>query len=189
MAIRIDPALMERYLDAELASYRRVDAKWEKFIRNRVWNLVPLDCGVIFVITKEKIETDFCFGESGYDIDQAYKYVEQAQTSKLLFRERNLRNLDEKLHMLRNDFPADDYRRYCAEYVWISPARGICEYLQSGDRYAFERSIGVGLTDADRARLIDAYEACRKDMEKRIDNYLKRYGLSKVRAWTYWRDA
>ena len=45
------------------------------------------------------------------------------------------------------------------------------------------------LTESERAAVIAAYETELNKLNKRLDNYLKRYGLSKLKTWTYWQDA
>ena len=37
--------------------------------------------------------------------------------------------------------------------------------------------------------ILTAYKEAAADHEKKVRSYLKRYGTSKVNAWTYWRDA
>ena len=37
--------------------------------------------------------------------------------------------------------------------------------------------------------IFDAYTEARNAHEKRVDIYLKKYGLTNVHAWTYWREA
>ena len=44
----------------------------------------------------------------------------------------------------------------------------------------------VMMNDTDRARLLDACKMQRAKFEKRLKAYLKRYGLSKIKKWTYW---
>ena len=36
--------------------------------------------------------------------------------------------------------------------------------------------------------IIGAYEAAMREHENKVDNYIKRYGTSKVVSWSYWRD-
>ena len=45
----------------------------------------------------------------------------------------------------------------------------------------------IGSEDVEK--IIIAYEDVRSRFAKRLDTYLKRYGLSKVRSWSYWLDA
>ena len=45
------------------------------------------------------------------------------------------------------------------------------------------------LTESERAAVVAAYETELSKLNKRLDSYLKRYGLSKLKTWTYWQDA
>lgn len=47
----------------------------------------------------------------------------------------------------------------------------------------------VEVSAEQRAMLIKAVEYRLKQFEKRLHTYLKRYGVSKIHTWTYWRDA
>ena len=44
----------------------------------------------------------------------------------------------------------------------------------------------VMMNDTDRARLLEACKMQKSKFEKRLQAYLKRYGLSKIKKWTYW---
>lgn len=44
----------------------------------------------------------------------------------------------------------------------------------------------VMMNGTDRARLLEACKMQRAKLEKRLHAYLKRYGLSKIKKWTYW---
>ena len=45
------------------------------------------------------------------------------------------------------------------------------------------------LTESDIGVVKSAYERAIQRQEKKVRAYLKRYGLSKIHAWSYWRDA
>lgn len=36
--------------------------------------------------------------------------------------------------------------------------------------------------------ILEGYKLVKKDFEKRLTTYLKKYGLSKLHCWTYWAD-
>lgn len=44
------------------------------------------------------------------------------------------------------------------------------------------------LSDKDIDDIREAYVRARNSHEKKVKNYLKRYGMSKVNTWSYWRD-
>lgn len=178
---KIDEGLMREYLDREMDG-RYTGPKWEKYFRNRVTWLVKLTDGTIHAIEKPTIETRFCFGESGYDFDEKVAEAAEARTNEDLFRNRNLRDLDEKIKTLK-DGPEDGY---C---VWLTVWNGVSD-LHIGRWWNKEAAYNpIEISDEDRKRLLEGYEIVRESFAKRIDAYLKRYGLSKVHAWTYWVDA
>ena len=63
-------------------------------------------------------------------------------------------------------------------------AEALIARYEREDRYEIESLPDI--TERDRAALIEAYKAARENFVKRVNAYLKRYGLSKVRSWTYW---
>ena len=46
----------------------------------------------------------------------------------------------------------------------------------------------IEIGEADIQAIIDGLEVVKKQFEKRLNTYLKRYGLSKLNVWTYLRD-
>lgn len=179
---KIDEGLMREYLDRE-AKRGLTGPKWEKYLRSKVAWLLKLADGTIHAIEKPSIETHFCFGESGYDFDEKVAEAAEARTNADLFRIRNLRDLDEKIRTLK-DGPDDGY------YVWLTVWNGVSDYLNIGRWWQKEAVDNpVEISEEDRKRLLEGYEIVRDGFAKRIDAYLKRYGLSKVHSWTYWVDA
>lgn len=55
--------------------------------------------------------------------------------------------------------------------------------LETADRNGWEV-----ISEKDRAGLVDAYKKVLADFEKRLQTYLKRYGLTKLNTWTYLSD-
>ena len=45
------------------------------------------------------------------------------------------------------------------------------------------------ISENDRELILAAYKECRERHSKKIATYLKKYGTSKVRSWSYWEDA
>lgn len=44
------------------------------------------------------------------------------------------------------------------------------------------------LNDSENERLNNAIDKANAKFEKRLQTYLKKYGLSKVNTWTYWEN-
>lgn len=180
---KIDEGLLRKYLDRELFKGPHYRGEEEYLRKVTAW-VVELTDGTLFAIRKPEIETRFCFGESGYDYDEANHRAAEARTNEDLFRIRNLRYLDEKIKILR-DGPEPGM------HIWVSPVGGVAIFLNDGRDWQIEAVNGpvLELDEENRRRLLEGYEIVRERFAKRIETYLKRYGLSKVRTWTYWMDA
>ena len=142
------------------------------------------DCIVTF--DKPSIETRFCFGEHGYDYDEAGKFCREMSQSEEYFIRENMRHFDDLQESI------DEARDGHAD-AWL------CHYDDTSD-LGYVTFIRLGWLDRPRgknplkltAEGLDAYEELitdeRAKFEKRLRTYLKRYGLSKCRYWTYWAD-
>lgn len=158
----------------------------------------------LYEVDKPSIETSFCFGY-GYngistdgDSREAAKMSEYAKTSEQYFIAMNLRGIDRQISQLKNiaaemrqNWAEGSHPRYMVE-------TGAHYYGQPEDCRLKNFSVvdtfngtprGEVCEDANLVEmLIQAYERVREDFVKRLNSYLKRYGTSKVRSWTYLVD-
>lgn len=158
--------------------------------------IVELTNGDIITIDKPSIKKDFCFGysDSAYDtdsFDNANRMAHHAKTNVDYFLERNLADINQIIGILNGEYKG--YGPRYAPYI-VVPYRG-----QSTDsklkgvvffnEYSDEAESMVRLEGEDLDRVIEGYKVVKASFEKRLHTYLKRYGLSKVNTWSYWRDA
>ena len=193
--VRERPAMSkakEAELKAEYMARISVDEneRWQKYYEKEIGTLVRLTDGRILNIEKPRIETSFCFGESGYDADDAAHMAWVAKNREGYFRRENLKGLKEMIDILSRSV-REGY--YGDEKVWVSDKYrnkpGIAQ-LNIGDVWGRRGdSEIVEVSEEDRERILEGYRKAYAAFEKRINAYLKRYGLSKVHSWTYWRDA
>ena len=136
--------------------------------------------------------------------------ADYARKSEIYFKEQNMKEFDRVLAILKGDKEHEHsgFRRmiaFASRYKEDSKIASVvfCSfgdvYDAYGDAFNLDEIGGKELTvRGDKVRmatkeeiqiLIDAYEQARAIHEKKVDAYLKRYGTSKVRSWTYWRDA
>lgn len=178
----------------------------------KVARMAILPGGEIVTVEKQRIETRFCFGESGYDFDDAVAAAQHARTSEDHFKSENMKHFDHWLSDLVNAMDDDSQYRLCiltgGAYIGQGEAcrlHGI-EIMRLGDIieacggscYTSElpgrdleyrgRKFRVA-TREEHEVILQAYREAAMEHEKKVDAYLKRYGTSKVHAWTYWRDA
>lgn len=175
--------LRQEYLEL-IAREEKNPEKWIPYYDKHAGHFAKLSNGGIFVIERPRICTDFCFGESGYDYDDAHSAAQHARTDPEYFKAENLRNFSEWIEVLEcgtwRGGPARVFSSLTGKnFIWLEIRR------PNQERY----STGTPITDEDRITLLHAYRAAHAALEKRLDTYLKRYGLSKLHVWTYWRDA
>lgn len=193
------------------------DQRMTDYCTSRVAALAVLPNGEFIPVEKQHIEKNFCFGESGYDYDEAVNAAAHARTSADYFKEQNMASFRDALEEIEKQ-----YALHAEELSFPDPVLVIRErpYLDQRDGSPL-KSLGqlrpwelldemggsVRLSDLPGMRFSQygrplrvptldelnaikaAYEQAAKEHEKKVDAYLKRYGLSQVHAWTYWRDA
>lgn len=149
--------------------------------------LVPLDNGEIYEIEKPTIETSFCFGH-GYcgitspeDEQRAYACERIARTNEDYFLEENLRDINAWIEALQ-DKKVYKYGRYYGKTEGKLRNITVLSYWQTPSEGMEE------ISDSERQALIAGYEEEKKRFTKRLKTYLKRYGLSKLKTWTYLVD-
>ena len=137
-----------------------------------------------YIIDKPSIENRFCFHDEGPDYD-LYKELSANDTKMgVYFKNHNLRAFDGKIDHMTNGEGYDSDKR-----VWWYPSKsdGNRLYLCFYDRGSEPEN--VLCTDEERSLILKGLQVGRSMFESRLDNYLKRYGVSKLHTWTYWADA
>ncbi len=187
------------------------------YCTNKTAVLIEFPNGEFIPIEKRSIDKDFCFGESGYDYDDAASMAHVARTSESYFMQENMKwvkdyldSIEEQYDMFSDSPSLPRFVLTISEHVYsgqpdTSPLKGI-QFIRDGELLgalggsAFVRELpGTRFTYWDNPRRVptrdelDAikagYEQAAKEHEKKVNTYLKKYGLSKVHSWTYWRDA
>jgi hypothetical protein len=205
---KIDKDMLRAEFSKAWHSQRMVD-----YCVGEVADVAELPDGRLITVSKQKIETRFCFGESGYDYDDALKAAQHARTSADYFKRENMEHFTKAIEDL------EDAKTMEGQRVAVLPKRG-CYSGQAQDcRLAFIewKRLGDVLNDLGGSAflselpgkvvkegdyyeykvmtpdeidiVIDAWKRAAANHEKKVDAYLKRYGLNKVHSWTYWRDA
>ena len=164
------------------------DISMINFCLSEIDILKRLPNGEIFTVGKEKIEKEFCFnyGFCGMstieDQEAAYKMADRAENDVNYFLEKNLRHLNKLIadiergniifYSLPHYYGSEKYRQYGIPYP--------------GDQEIFK--LGRRITDQEKEIYLSALKEEREKFKKRLATYLKKYGLSKVRAWAFLSD-
>lgn len=179
------------------------------YCTKKVASCAKLPTGELIPIEKQSILTQFCFGESGYDYDDALKSAAHARNSQEYFIHENmarfdrmLKDIEDHMHLsgdylmaLTGNEEKSRIRHISFEKITkILDDLGGSAHLDSLKMGQVIKENGSGrryriVTDEEARIILDAYKRAAAAHRKKLNSYLKRYGLTKVHAWTYWRDA
>lgn len=140
--------------------------------------------GYLINFEKPSIKKDFCFGYDDFYSNQedADEMADHARTNERYFIEKNLEEINSLIKSLES---GKVYARKSYDDSINLRCLVFEKYLRA---YEFEREKCDELSGADVAGLIEMAQNERRKFEKRLGIYLKRYGLSKLNVWTYYRD-
>lgn len=170
----------------------RNDQKMVDHCMKSISRMVEIDAGLI-EIEKPHIKTRFCFGYhlsrfDNDDYDRATGAARHARESVDFFKRENLREMMEYIEALKDDSLTWYSRKHYTTNPLGSRCRALACKRRREDLRPYEKEDFIPLTSEDLENVISGYEIALADFEKRLDSYLKRYGLSKVDTWTYWAD-
>lgn len=131
-----------------------------------------------YLMSKPSIETKFCFHDEGPNYEFYKELMADDKKMKEYFIDKNLRNIDIRIDQLQS------MRPMIITSSWSDNRKSYEE-----ENYRYEREGDVRMTEEQRSELVKALQWKRAQFEKRLQSYLKRYGLTKIHTWTYWKDA
>ena len=183
-----------------LEEYRQIlidhkDDKWVDWYLKNYPYVIKID-GKIVNYGKPTIRTKFCFGygQNGRFTDDeediASSNMKKADTDTSYFLNENLKELNSKIERLKK-YLDDDYKEQ--NFYIMKNYNGIyrLEFVDMFNRNygnVFKENKYMQLNKEQKQEMIDFLESIKADFEKRLNTYLKRYGLSKLKTWTYLVD-
>ena len=148
---------------------------------SRLSNDCTLSNGHIVTFEKPYIKTSFCYGYSlsstdSESYDRAGELAYNAQKDVLKNSEKVYYNLDHygfiNVKTLHNEHDECRLR---------------CQYGTQSEMY--KQYIQFELNDKDKQLIMEKLAEELQKFVKRLNTYLKKYGLSCVNSWSYWQDA
>lgn len=186
-------------LEKELAKVW--NEKMKNYCLKETAYIIELSDGSILTIEKPRIKKDFCFGYGMYlrsdDEEEAAadRMAEVARTNEDYFINENLAPLNEKIERLKkpnkrvytylhyiDETEGDLLKSYIITKDWETPDNEFDNRIFYGLRDIKE------LSEDDINLILQGLEEVKKKFIKRLETYLKKYGLSKVNSWSYLRD-
>lgn len=154
-------------------------------------NAVQFEDGKYLVFNKPSIETHFCFGY-GYcgvsteeDYQGAASAEKHARTNEEYFIDENLKNLN----ILKNTFlDSSNIIEIAPKYYRQGENCNLVSYRVRSAWDTCKESTIRELTAVERIAVVQVIDEEIAKFTKRLNSYLKRYGLSKLHTWTYLVD-
>ena len=159
-----------------------------KYCINKAAYLMELENGEIVEIEKPSIQKHFCFGAGycGYCTDEEWESANEmsrhAATNHDYFIKENLRKIDEQIESFLK--PTVHTWKIAKHYYRQSEENKLGAFVLEywgENRYPEARPA----TKEDIKKMVEGLKEVRKQFEKRLHAYLKRYGLSKIETWSY----
>lgn len=168
---------------AEIIKIYGDDSSLVEYCMKKAGAILKLDNGNYIEFETPSIKTRFCFGWHTHD-DEGYKDANRmaryAEESHEYFKSENLKELDKQIAQFENGDKMYYYRNYRDYDV------SICEVGTSSHWLWNEQAKEI--TANDYQRILAALKDEKIRFEKRLDTYLKKYGTSKIKSWSYWAD-
>lgn len=187
--------LKQRYAEILSAEVWHNDQKMVDFCVKEAGYIVELENGDILAIEKPRIEKNFCFGysDSRYDTedyDRANAMADHARKSTEYFIEQNMKDINDQIANLEGTGKNAGHWVYRLRIKYYKqPEDSKLKTINTFRWYDEEAEKYPALEGENLRRVIEGYKVVKADFEKRLQTYLKRYGLSKVNSWSYWQDA
>lgn len=183
----------------EIRAYYAKSPKMQDYCIKKAAYIVELTNGDIIELEKPTIETSFCFGHGLYGVSTeeeetaAYNMMRHAETSTDYFITENLKGINAQIETLKDStlkvytflhYTGQDEASRLKDY---SAAR-FCETPEYNPGFWANYRQLTEIGPEDRERIIKGLEAVKAQFVKRLNTYLKKYGLTKINAWTYLVD-
>ena len=159
------------------------------------------DCFLGF--EKPSIQTRFCFGygQNGISTDEDYEGARSQErnmeTNKQAFINANLEGLNKSIEDIEtfiSQWKDKEEKFFSSRYNKIFICKNSCDHLAyltwswDYDNIRNKDMIIREATKEDLLLIIEVYKQQIENFKKRLNTYLKRYGLSKLTTWTYLVD-
>ena len=163
---------------------------------------IETEDGKVCLVAKPlKIEKNFCFAEGRTrDISEAIELAEKAKRDRDHFISKNVQRAGyeekiEKIKKVKNGdmqaffYTPTDCKDGKGEVgIWFEENWKIGEDGLPSHKFISPSSFRE-VTDEELQAYKQAVLTAKDSLLKRLNTYLKRFGLSKVRTWTYWDEA
>lgn len=150
----------------------------EYYLKNHV-GAIKFDNGY-YLIDKQHIENSFCFADEGPEYDFYKSLCADNNKMEKYFLQENRSTFKNRL-----DYMKKNNKLFLVE----SKNNKIINCQIPVNIYQEQECNGTEATPEQRKLYIEGITFGLQQLDKRLNAYLKRYGVSKLHTWSYWRDA
>lgn len=181
---------LQNYLAEINSNVWASDIRMQEYAKRQAVEAYETSDGLFVVFEKENIKREFAFGYGfcgmSYQDDaaSAWQQADDAKNNTAYFMRENLKTIDNFIERLLNtDYRIGLFREYRA-------SQRICFVRSENDQwfYSDQKLFIRFMTETERQELLEVAISVRARRVKRLNTYLKRYGLSKVRAYAFLSD-
>lgn len=188
----------------QLLSVTWEDEHMLDYCLKKIDEVIVLKDNSLITIDKPRIKTHFCFGHGLNGVstreqeESANNLMRYAETNSQYFIRENLEGINQTIKSLQKALEEYDERSGLRIYTrqhythGDSDLRSInvtsWEHYPENAPYFWGSETPRRLDKEDIQRCINGYENVKARFIKRLNTYLKRYGLTKLRTWTYLVD-
>ena len=186
-----EPKALFAEVRAEEEKVNPNDKKHVDWCMRQISSVLRLSDGSLLTWDKPKIETSFCFGYSSCGQGPSYEEAikQESNFGETMFINENLRELERRINEIENlDEFSSVYigQKYFRE-TKLRQYQIASEWRIKNEPWIYGHIIRQATYEEVQA-IIKIEKAERDKLEKRLRAYLKRYGTSKLKTWTYWMD-
>lgn len=191
--VKIRKANKEIYIN-QIKEENIWDDRMCEYLFKNIYDVIFLDNGEMIAIDNLNIETSFCFGAGMYghstveeDIE-AENRADYARTNENYFIQENMKKINYEIEELEKAYCVIVHCHYCGS----EENTKILAYQVFRNQYDFEYKNNQHkyrvISAEEKQKILDVLYSLKSNFEKRLNSYLKRYGLTKLNVWTYLVD-
>lgn len=174
----------QKLVEPESKYYYNLERVLKNYVGALKLEFAGIDHPIFVVLEKNSIKNKFCFSDEGEEYQFYRRLTADDEKLREYFIYQNTKGIKRQIGLLK---------KYKEVFIWndnSSLSRRVTGVITEIDSYIHREDYKyLSLSDDQLAEIIKALEYQQECLNKRLNSYLKRWGVSKIRTWSYWVDA
>lgn len=150
---------------------------------------VKISNGWFYLLEKKNIKNRFCFRDEGPSYDFYKSLISDDKKMKQYFIDENIGGLEKEIEKIDKNRGNIILMRNNSDYNGLSTCFLLIDGVDDFRFYNFKDNETFKPTSEDVQNILDGTRFQYDQFKKRLETYLKKYGISKLDTWTYWENA